>query len=245
MNKKFLISLAPLLAIAAIVLAPAAAQASPHYYSNNVIVGTAPKSVTAWGNITLALTKPASLVGTNITCHNSAAGVIENPGGVAGGSGTGNTELFATYACVSEKNCLLGETTMVRAERLPSTLPNKGTGVGEESKSGPGWPSVLTEELAGTIRAETNGVEVNIMCVKQPEGKLEKSTKFDELGEAKGQRPKSVKGSSALHPGFLEFGAGSGELEVVGSGNTVSGKTEGEVKVLGYEEQELINTKSP
>jgi hypothetical protein len=234
MNKKFLISLAPLLAIAAFAMATTA-QAAPHYYSNNVIVGTEPKNVTAWGTITLALTKPPALVGTTITCHNSAAGQIKNPAGVGGGPGEGNTELFATYKCESEKNCLLGETTMVKAERLPSTLP--------PAAQGPGWPSVLTEEVVGTIRAETTNIEVDIDCVKA--GKVEKETKFDIGPGEKGQRPKAVKGTSALHPGFLEFGVGSGELEVVGSSNTVSGKTEGEVKVLGYEEQELINSKSP
>jgi hypothetical protein len=235
MSRKLFISLAPPLAIAALAMGPATAQAAPHYYFNNVIVGTAPKNVTAWGTITLALTKPASLVGTSITCHNSAAGQIENPGGVAGGAGTGNTEMFATYKCESEKNCALGETTMVKAERLPSTLP---PGV-----AGTGWPSALTEEVVGTIRAETKNIEVDVICVNA--GKVEKETKFDIFSGEKGQRPKSVKGTSALHPGFLEFGVGSGELEVVGSSNTVSGRTEGEVKTLGYEEQELINTKSP
>jgi hypothetical protein len=235
MNRKLFISLAPPLAIAALATGPATAQAAPHYYADNLIVGTAPKNVTAWGTITIALVKPPALVGTSITCHNSAAGKVSNPGGVGGAAGTGNTELFATYKCESEKNCLLGETTTVKAERLPSTLP-PGT-------QDTGWPSVLTEEVVGTIRSETTNIEVDIDCVKA--GKVEKETKFDIGPGEKGQRPKSVKGISALHPGFLEFGVGSGELEVVGSGNTVSGRTEGEVKILGYEEQEFINTKSP
>jgi hypothetical protein len=46
-----------------------------------------------------------------------------------------------------------------------------------------------------------------------------------------------------LHPGFLEFDAGSGCLEVEGSGGTVQSQTEGELRFLGYEEQELINSK--
>jgi hypothetical protein len=233
MSKKLLAGLAPVLAVGAFLMVPMTAQAVPHLYSNNVLIGSEPKQIIGWGTITLALTKPPAVVGTTITCHNAIAGFGRNPtGGAAGG---GVVEQFYTYKCESEKNCLLGETTMVLAEGMPSTLP--------PAPAGAGWPDVLTEEVPGVIRSETTGVKVDIECVKG--GKVEKETKFDIGTNEKGQRPKVVKGTSALHPGFVEFGPGSGELEVVGSAETITGKTEGEVKTLGYEEQELINAKNP
>jgi len=225
MKRKFLRGLVPLLAIAAVAVVPMAAQAAPHYYNNGVKEGEEPTNAIAWGTITLALTKPPSVVGTTITCHNAAAGQSFNPAG--GGAGQGTVELFATYKCESEKNCILGENTVV----VPETLP---------------WKDLLTEEVAGTIRQETTGVKVNIECVNASTGKVEKSTKFKtQEGEAKGQRPQSKHGTSALHPGFLEFAAGAGELGAEGTGGTISGKTEGEVKTVGYNEQELLNTANP
>ena len=45
---------------------------------------------------------------------------------------------------------------------------------------------------------------------------------------------------------FIEFDPGSQHLEKEGSnGSVLAKKTEREVKVLGYEEQELINAKTP
>jgi hypothetical protein len=221
MKRKSLMSLAGLLAVAALVV-PAAAQAVPHYYSNGSINNAEPRTAIAWGTITLALTKPPSLVGTTITCHNAAAGTQLNPTG--GAAGEGLTEVFTTFQCESELNCLAGESTHVDAENLP-------------------WTNKLTEEVVGTIRQETTKVKVKIFCEK--EKVVSKSNNFVIGATEKGQRPKTVHGTSALHPGILEFGAGSGELEVEGSGNTVSGKTEGEVKTLGYLEQELLNVKNP
>ena len=56
-------------------------------------------------------------------------------------------------------------------------------------------------------------------------------------------QPSVHKGISALHPALLEYDRESGELETEGSGGTVRGKLEGETKLLGYEEQELIDAK--
>jgi hypothetical protein len=55
------------------------------------------------------------------------------------------------------------------------------------------------------------------------------------------QTPKVERGTSAAHPGFLEFGPKAGLLEQEGSFDTVQAETEGKVKVLGYKEAELIN----
>jgi hypothetical protein len=46
-----------------------------------------------------------------------------------------------------------------------------------------------------------------------------------------------------LHPGGVVFGVGSGELAGEAHLTELSGKTEGEVKTLGYINQELINVK--
>jgi hypothetical protein len=85
------------------------------------------------------------------------------------------------------------------------------------------------------IRTKTEKAKVNIVCVAG--GK--------EVGGAKlvgSYAPSSHRGTSASHPSFLEFDAGSGSLEVEGSGGTVQSQTEGELRFLGYEEQELINS---
>jgi len=226
MKKKFLMSLAPLLVIAGVMVVPMAAQAAPHYYVNGAKVkeGTAnTKTSIAWGNITLEGTK-GGIPGNKITCHNAAAGTLFNPTG-AENPGQGLTQVFATFQCEQESVCPGGTTSVrVTADKLP-------------------WTNKLTEEVAETIRQETTGVRVLIECF-EGETKIA-SIPFIIGGTEKGQRPKSVAGQSALHPGFLEFGVGSGELEVEGSAGTITGKTSGVVKVLGYNAQELISVKNP
>jgi len=222
MQRKLLLSLAPVLAVAAFVVVPAVAQAVPHYYVNGAKLkeGTAStKTSIGWGTIVLKGTKGGT-PGNKITCHNIAAGTLFNPTG--GGAGEGLTQVFSTFDCEQEFVC-----------------PAETTGVRVTSEKTP-WHNLLTEEVAGTIRQETTGVKVNIECFAG-ETKLASIPFVIPSGE-KGQRPKAVAGSSALHPGFLEFGEGSGELEVEGSADTISGKTEGTVKTLGYNAQELIGT---
>jgi hypothetical protein len=224
MKKKFLMSLAPLLAITALAVVPAA-QAAPHYWVNGAKLkeGVAnTKTSIAWGTITLKGTKGGT-PGNKITCHNAAAGTAFNPELEAAGEGL--TQVFATFDCEQEFVC-----------------PAKTTGVAVTAEKLP-WTNKLTEEVVGTIRQETNGVKVQIECF---EGGIKiASIPFVIGATEKGQRPNSKSGTSALHPGFLEFDSGSGELEVEGSAGTITGKTEGVVKVLGYNAQELIVTKNP
>jgi hypothetical protein len=134
------------------------------------------------------------------------------------------TQAFATFACESEGFCAVGQSAAIVAERLP-------------------WHTILTEELAGTIRQETVSTTVFIQCLVG--GKLEGGLQFVTGAGQKGLRPTYRSGTSALHPGFLEFGEGSGELEWEGSGGTVTRKAEGAVKMLGYNAQELIGVKNP
>ena len=60
-----------------------------------------------------------------------------------------------------------------------------------------------------------------------------------------GDQPSFHSATSASHPGFLEFDAGSGTLEREGSSGGVLGKIEGALKMLGFEEEQLISTKNP
>jgi hypothetical protein len=132
-----------------------------------------------------------------------------------GGPGVGSTELFATYRCEST-TCPF--TTFVAGEALP-------------------WPSLL-EAAGSVIRAKTTGIKLQIECRK--EGKLEHSDPF--VGA---NAPSFQHGSSTLHPASLEFDAGSGTLERESSNDAIQSKPEGALVVLGYEEQEVINTSNP
>jgi hypothetical protein len=130
----------------------------------------------------------------------------------AGGtSGIGSTQVFATFDCEST-TCPY--TSVVTAESLP-------------------WGSLLEGET-GVLRSKTVGMKIKIDC--QREGQSEGSETF--VGAT---APSARHGTSALHPGFVEYDAGAGTLEKEGSKGGALGKLEGEVKVLGYDEQELIN----
>jgi hypothetical protein len=225
MSKKFLIRLIPLLVISAFVVVPTAAQANPHFYFNNLkLAAGKSKPVIAWGTITLSTN--AAPAGNTLTCHNAAGGVAN--GTAEGVNGTGNTELFATYKCEQKKQCPK-ETNTVNV--IPKKLP---------------WPGELAEE-GGVIRGRTTGIEVLVVCL---EGEVEtQKVPFvtnPAFPKCEAQAPNEKTGTSAAHPGFLEFESeGTKELEIPGSSCTLIGTTVGEVKTLGYNEQELINVKNP
>jgi alpha-tubulin suppressor-like RCC1 family protein len=178
----------------------------PHYYSNQVPVGSEPVNLISWGTLTLRTVAGGS---GEVTCHSAEAGTVANPAGA--GAGVGSTQVLATFDCEST-TCPY--TSVVTAESLP-------------------WPSVLEYE-GSVIRVKTTGVKLKIDC--QKEGKSEGSETF--VGA---DQPSFHRGTSALHPGFLEYDPGAGSLEKEGSKGAVLAKIEGEVKVLGYDEQELIN----
>jgi hypothetical protein len=240
MFKKLFIGLAPLLAVAAFAVMPVAAQATGHYYSNGLkIAEGSKKTVIAWGTITLAGVKGGTLP-NHITCHNAAGGSIENP--VGGGAGVGATEVFVAYECEQENICPAGTVGRATAERIV----NNGLGAGKEA----GWPNVLSEPEAEKWRTESSRVKVDIGCflLTEPETRAA-GEHFVELGgygtETAGllQKPETHKGTNAAHPGGVVFGSGSGELQGEAAGEALTGKTEGEVKTLGYLNQELINVK--
>ena len=243
MSKKLLF-LAPMLAAAAFVIAPAAAQAAnPHYYVNaKKLTKGQVTSVLGWGTITLS--SNAAPPTNSLVCHNVAGGIIR--GVEETKNGTGQTESFATYNCTQKLQCPKASDAAVVNPINPltggSSLP---------------WPSELKEsvEEPGVIRSETEGVAVIVTCIVTEgaeKGKADQNVPFVSNQEAgsvcEGQAPKTVTGTSALHPGFVEFDAASKELEVPDPELpkcSLRGKTEGEVKTLGYNAQELVNTATP
>jgi hypothetical protein len=240
MFKKPFIGLAPLLAVAAFAVMPVSAQAAGHYYSNGLKIAEASKkTVIAWGTITLAGVKGGTLP-NHITCHNAAGGTIENP--VGGGAGVGSTEVFVAYQCESENICPAGTVGKATAERIA----NNGLGAGKEA----GWPNVLSEPSVGLWRTESSRMKVDIGCFLATEPETRAAGEhWVEIGgygtETAGelQKPETHKGTGAMHPGSVVFGVGSGELQGESHGSELTAKTEGEVKTLGYLNQELINVK--
>jgi hypothetical protein len=171
-----------------------------------------------WGTLSLqGITQATSYV-----CRDAEGGSIENP--VGGGEGVGATELFSGYQCTFSSCPTF---PLVLAEALP-------------------WWEVLEEPKAGEIRAKTTGLKQRYQCWGT-KGAFEKAARGEgELPGAKNlfigeQKPKVEHGTSAAHPGFLEFGQAAGRLEQEGSGGLILGETEGKLKVLGYKEQELIS----
>jgi hypothetical protein len=132
-----------------------------------------------------------------------------------GGVGVGSTQVFASYDCES------------------TTCPAENSATAENLP----WPSSLTKEGTGA-RSRTTGVAIRLACTSEGGKK--------ELGTATfvgSDQPSFRKGTSPLHPSYLEFDVASGELEEEGSLGTIMGKTEGELKTLGFGEQELINVR--
>jgi hypothetical protein len=223
MSRKLYAAFVPLLAVVAFAIAPAAAQAAPHWYScHEVAAGTgkytdpdctklakgnfeltrlpftsAKTQVITWGKLTL---HNATL--GEVTCKKIDAGNVWNT--VLANPGLDNIEAFTLYECTST-TC--EGTTTVTAAGLP-------------------W---LTELVAGPpIRDKTTGISVTIKCTKP----VVEATFTGEL------TPEFVNDS----PSYTEFGAGSGHLtsSVFGEG-TVTGKD----KIMGFENQEQIQVFNP
>jgi hypothetical protein len=103
------------------------------------------------------------------------------------------------------------------------------------------WPLELVAS-GSVIRAKTTGIKLVVECLKG--GTVESAIGFvTNPGSAccKALQPMFKHGTSALHPGFVEFDPASGEVEVEGSVGAIRAKVEGELKYLGFTEQEIIN----
>src|SRR5262245_58009415 len=97
MNRRFLISLAPLLAIAALAVMPVAAQAeTQHWYRNGAKLAEATVNpIVMWGG-KVDLSQTSAGLG-EIHCKSAAGGTIENPTG--GLAGIGRTNAYVFYEC--------------------------------------------------------------------------------------------------------------------------------------------------
>lgn len=139
MNRKLLTGIAPVLAVAVFAVAPAVAQAEPHWYKNKAPIGSAPLTVTTAGNLTL------NALGATISCKVNDAEEIWNP--ASGGPGVDLMQAFNLSKCkvkVASAACPKGAIT-VAAEGLP-------------------WPSRLFTEPPATIRNEIVKVRLNVGC---------------------------------------------------------------------------------
>jgi len=152
-----------------------------------------------------------------LTCHTAQAGTVFNPGG--GGTGEGETAVLGLFDCEQVSMCPKGEVL-----RVAPALP---------------WPMALFAP-GGVASLETEAVRLKLACFT---GEFEESEKT-----FLGSYTASVhKGTSALHPSSLEYATGSPTLEAEseGTGGAIHAQIEGEVKLLGSEEQELIYAKTP
>ena len=93
MAKKLPMAFAPALAVAALVLMPAIAQASPKFFINGIAAGAKHEAIVQYGPISLE----NHFLG-KIKCQNLASGNIWN----SSEKGFGNTEGYTTYACTAE-----------------------------------------------------------------------------------------------------------------------------------------------
>jgi len=245
MSKKLLMGLAPLVAMMAFAVMPAVSQATDHYFKNSggtfsnasKLAAGVKVPVVAWGNLEL------TAVGVPTTeCQNAVGGFVRNPKGGAGegpngGPGEGVTESFNAYNC-KNSTCLAPDFESVQALNA--------NGEHETSSEGPfgtgnqvNWPSVL-EESGGVIRTNSKNVNVLVGC-RESSGGLVAGTFvecFTEPGVDE-QTPEDENGSSANVPSKTNFGAGSGNLNC---SNAFKGATGKGLKVMGYNESEVIET---
>ena len=146
MNRKFLIRLAPLLAIAAFAVVPAAAQGAKYFKAGAEIPVGEHVPTLSWGTLTLT---PNPAVAPATTCENVVGGFVTN----GAETGEGATSNFATYNCVNA-GCPPGKVKIGEGEFekefvvVATKLP---------------WPSTLIEEEG--IRVNSTGVQVSLGCV--------------------------------------------------------------------------------
>jgi hypothetical protein len=232
MNSKFL-GLAPLLAIVAFAVMPAAAQAAPHFYKNHVGLpaesggpGAEGLDIMAWGKLVLE----TKTIGT-ITCQNEFGGDAYNPEGPEGAApGEGKVDAYAVYDCTNE-DCEVALKS--KMEIVPEGLNKFGE-----------WETKLIEPEAGVIRLKSGNqipespTQIKFLIACPPAG----------LGEIKtpsrGELTPKLKNGTLIGsaPSKIEFGVGSGELELAG---VKEGKVNGSLKAMGYSEGEIITTSNP
>jgi len=230
----------------------------PHYYVNSTSsagrenASGGHHATVSWGTLSLTNVKGGS--GGKVTCHNVIGAWIENPSTEAAGpAGVSETQSFNPYECESAA-CTSAATETgpatyisVLAEPTPFTSPTEPGGNAQNL----GWKSVLIyEESTKLIRGETIYAKVNVICHLEvganPETGQPIFANAEEVSEGANRPSSGPVRRTPSSPPFLEFdatGAGSGELHGPGSEAGRTGKTEGILSTLGYNEEEIVNTK--
>ena len=222
---------------------PAAVHA--HWYSNGTRVEEGKKEpYVSWGAVSFTGSKG----GASTECHAEVTGYVENPRGAAEGAfegeGAQTIEAFNAYNCVNTECEAEGGSAGVLAEQLP-------------------WPASLSEEVKGTFRLASAGVQLFVHCQRSSSAPTEKagsgsfagfeerkSSEYNSPGAATcttngggSMKPKVVTGSSTGKPTKIQFTAGAGgELECGAAGKLT---TTGNLKIQGFEESELVSVKNP
>jgi hypothetical protein len=258
MSKKLYISFVPLLATVAFAVMPTAAQATtckeafeqstpgspvnatencPHFFRNGIgngaRIGEAePVPVVLWGTLTLTTVTGGT---GSVTCHNVIGATDENPGtGPKGPPGTDVTESFNPYNCTSASCSAFNP----GASRTYISVLAEPSSLGRADNLH--WPShLITEGL--NIRDESELVKVNVIC------HIDTGTSFfnhEEISEGSNRPLCSAPPQNYLNvklaPPELKFDSGSGTLHGPTGETGRTGKTENELKTIGYESQEAI-----
>ncbi len=138
MQKKLFASFLPLLALAALAVLPAVAQAVPHWYKKGVPIGSAPVPVATSGAFTL------NALSTTIKCKVKDAEEIWNP--ASGGPGEDLLTAMTLSGC--------------KAKPASSACPK---GAVEVFANGLPWPSHLIP--GPPIRDEIQKVRLLVRCI--------------------------------------------------------------------------------
>jgi hypothetical protein len=246
MSKKLLIGLMPILATLAMM--PAAAQATPHYFRNGVLLpGGERVPVLEWGKLSLR-PEPDEAAGT--TCENLAGGYVENP--VGGGAGIGATLRFATYNC-NNVECPSGEIE-VKGQQYEKEFE-----ISYPPQDFP-WSSVLEEPEAGVVKTNISHVTEQLACVAHGltraaagEGGSTGAGEDEQFVLPMGGPPTVTCVTDETHQWTLQdekganagpaqsklvFNAGAGSVNC--AGGAFNGLTKESLRIMGYKGSELI-----
>jgi len=249
MSKKLFIGIAPLLAIVAFAAMPVAAQASQHWYKNNVkqAAGKPIPLVSFGGAVNLS---QKSGIG-EINCRGVGGGTIENPEG--GGAGLSKTYESTFFECKSEGCEKAAAEDKIPLESFAKTNAEEYGWAGELEEAA-GSPATTRETIgepfSGTFHkygspSPTHEVMALVTCETPPGFEPHivgvEATFEGELTPEIGVAVTNLNGSKAAVPSTAKFdGTSTGALhsEIAGEGTN-----EGSVKYLGYTAQEVITVK--
>jgi hypothetical protein len=241
---------------------------APHYYRNSLTEGGLPTGVKAqvlsWGVLTISPEAPSKATPTS--CETASGGSVENPEGIAGGAGRGQTQSAGAWNCESA-TCPPGLVEVPSGsgkfvEREALVMPGGEAGSANDIGGSLPWPNELYEPKLGIVRSESKGVVLILACVarKSVEG-------GPPLGDSDGDSPQllvpaSVCRSTPLDlqaPLFergtqiggpltskLHFDAESGELSCLGPGEkegeqvAFTATMRGGLRTMTFEGQELL-----